>query len=258
MKQNRRKGISLSMVLYQFRDMIGNPYIHIFGVGLPLLMGVLISNVAAQEVTSDLVGMICTTIYLGIGVLIPMASILMGYAVSYAQELDKGIPQRMQLFGLSEGYLLINRIVAELIYIAGVFILYFVVGNIFLELNSPTASGVILYIVCILVLSMLFFALAHGIASICRKFGKTYCVSMILYFIIMILGGMMGVQYEALPKVLQTVAKLLPVTYINRDFYTIWIGETYNFSPMIQSYLFFGAFAGIVLFIGLKKKPVTV
>ena len=94
-----------------------------------------------------------------------------------------------------------------------------------------------------------------GVACICRSFGRTYCVSMMLYFAFMIFSGMMGVEYADLPKWAQAVARMLPVTYINRDFYQVWLGEAYNFMPMIQSYLFLGAVSGILLFLVWKRSP---
>ena len=64
----------------------------------------------------------------------------------------------------------------------------------------------------------------------------------------------MGISYENLPPAVQLVAKLLPVTYINRDFYTVWKGENYNFVPMLQSYLLMGAAAGILMFFTMKRR----
>ncbi len=64
---------------------------------------------------------------------------------------------------------------------------------------------------------------------------------------------MMGVDYENMPGWMQGVAKLLPVTYFNRDFYEIWTGKAYDFMPMVQSFLLFGAVGGILLFAALKR-----
>ena len=69
----------------------------------------------------------------------------------------------------------------------------------------------------------------------------------------MILGGMMGISYDKMPGVMQLFARMLPVTYINRDFYTVWKGESYNFMPMIQSFLLLGAITGILLFVTVKR-----
>ena len=133
------------------------------------------------------------------------------------------------------------------------YVIYFIVGILFIGLKTPVFSGVVLYILCILVFSVLCFMLGHAIASLAKKFGITYCVVMLLYFAFMIFGGGMGVSYENMSGAMQAVAKLIPITYFNKDFYLIWTGESYNFGPMLQSYLFFGAASGIILFIALKK-----
>ena len=108
-------------------------------------------------------------------------------------------------------------------------------------------------LICILALSVILFCLAHAISSLLRKFSLTYCVTMLVYFAMMILGGMMGISFDNMPGPVQAAAKLLPVTYINRDFYTVWNGESYNFMPMLQSYLLMAAIAGILMFFTLKR-----
>ena len=47
LREDRRKGlISLQMLLFEFRKTIGNPYVHIFGVGMPVLMMIVITRAA--------------------------------------------------------------------------------------------------------------------------------------------------------------------------------------------------------------------
>ena len=249
-----RKTITLSMILYELRNVTGNPFVHIFGIGMPILMVMLITRTVVSEISdASLIETVSTSIFLGMGALIPMATILMGYSVMQAQETEKGIPERMQLFGIKNRVTICNRIISELIFMAVAYVIYFIVGILFIGLKTPAFSGVFLYILCILVFSVLCFMLGHAIASLAKKFGITYCVVMLLYFAFMIFGGGMGISYENMSGAMQAVAKLIPVTYFNKDFYLIWTGESYNFGPMIQSYLFFGAASGILLFIALKK-----
>ena len=249
-----RETITLSMILYELRNVTGNPFVHIFGIGMPILMVMLITRTVVSEISdASLIETVSTSIFLGMGALIPMATILMGYSVMQAQETEKGIPERMQLFGIKNRVTICNRIISELIFMAVAYVIYFIVGILFIGLKTPAFSGVVLYILCILVFSVLCFMLGHAIASLAKKFGITYCVVMLLYFAFMIFGGGMGISYENMSGAMQAVAKLIPVTYFNKDFYLIWTGESYNFGPMIQSYLFFGAASGILLFIALKK-----
>lgn len=242
------------MVLYELRNITGNPFVHIFGIGMPIFMAVMITRVAVSEVTDTaIIKMISTSVFLGIGALIPMATILMGYSVRQAQDFEKGIPERLQLFGIRNYVTICNRAVSEIIFMAAAFALYFVVGILFIDLEAPVLSGFVLYGVCMVFFSMMCFMLGHAIAALAKRFSVTYCIVMMVYFACMIFGGMMGITYENMPAVMQAVAKLLPITYINRDFFTIWTGESYNFVPMVQSYLFFGAVAGILLFIASKR-----
>lgn len=254
MKNRKQKYVSLQMLAFEFRKTIGNPYVHIFGVGMPVLMMIIITRAVTGEMEDNAISaMISTSVFLGVGALIPMATIFMGYGVSNAQEIEKGIPQRMELFGIKTGVSICNRILSETIFMALAFLIYFVVGYSVVGLKAPKLSGALLYLVCILALSVILFCLAYAISSLLRKFSLTYCVTMLVYFAMMILGGMMGISYDNMPSAVQMAAKLLPVTYINRDFYTVWNGESYNFVPMLQSYLLMAAVAGILMFFAMKR-----
>lgn len=254
-RDRKRKLISWQMLLFEFRNTIGNPYVHIFGVGMPVLMMFIITRVVASEMEGiEAVSSVATSVFLGIGALIPLATIFMGYSVSHAQELEKGIPQRLELFGIKISQTLCNRILSEVLFMAIAFAIYFGAGCALGRVEAPKATGALLYLVCILVFSVILFCLGHAIACLLKKFGPAYCVTMLLYFAQMILGGMMGITYDNLPSALQAAAKMLPVTYINRDFYTVWKGEHYNFVPMLQSYLLMGAVAGILLFVTVRRE----
>ncbi|MDE6313762.1 MAG: ABC transporter permease [Lachnospiraceae bacterium] len=252
--RGKRTRVSPSFILFEFRNITGNPYVHIFGIGMPVLMTVVIAKVMALNLSDESVlSTVVTGIFLGMGAMIPLATILMGYAATYSQELEKGIPQRMELFGISQTMTIIHRIISELIFQICAFAIYFIVGFFILRIQPPMVSGLICYIICIGVLAVISFMLAHAIALFCKKFAIVYCISMMLYFCIMIASGMMGINYEMLPSSVQAISKLLPTTYITKDFADIWLGKEYNFMPMLQAYLFVGTFSGIILFFCLKR-----
>ena len=252
--KRRSKLFSRRMLLFEFRNVIGNPYVHIFGVGMPILMMVIITRAVLGEIAeTEMLATVTTSVFLGIGAMIPMATIFMGYGIAHAQELEKGIPQRMELFGIGIKMSLCSRILSEVIFMVLAFCVYFAAGYALADVKSPAGWGLAIYVVCILTLSVILFCLAHAIASMLRKFSLVYCVTMLIYFGMMILGGMMGISFDNMPSAMQAAAKLLPVTYINRDFAAIWVGESYNFMPMVQSYLLLGAVAGILLFFTVKR-----
>lgn len=242
------------MIVYELRNVAGNPFVHIFGVGFPILLSIIISKAVSSEMMeSSYLSEVITTIFLGIGAVIPLATILMGYSSTCSQDIEKEIPLRMQLFGFSEKYTIINRLLAEFIYMTLAFLVYFIVGVNVLDLTAPTPSGAVIYIVCIYVFAAILFIMAHGIANLVKKFGLTYMISMLIYFGMMILSGMMGITTDQLPKGLKIIAKLLPSTYLNGDFYSVWVGEKYNYVPMIQSYIFFFAIGGILIFVIIHR-----
>lgn len=246
---NKNK-VSLRMIQYELRNVAGNPFVHIFGVGFPILLSIIITKAVAGDITdSSYLGEVVTSIFLGIGAVIPLATILMGYSSTCSQDIEKDIPLRMQLFGFSEKYTIINRLIAEFIYMTFAYLIYFIIGFGVIKFEAPTISGLIIYFVCLYTFAAALFILAHAIANIVKKFGLTYMITMIIYFGMMVLSGMMGITVDKLPKGVRVVSNLFPSTYINNDFYPIWIGKAYNFVPMIQSYIFFFAIAGILIFV---------
>lgn len=250
---NKNK-VSLRMIQYELRNVAGNPFIHIFGVGFPILLSIIITESIASDIPdTSYLGEVVTTVFIGIGAVIPMATILMGYSSTCSQDIEKGIPLRMKLFGFSEKYTIINRLIAEFIYMTLAFIIYFIVGFNAIDLVVPVASGIILYFICLYILAAVLFILAHAIANIVKKFGLTYMITMIIYFAAMILSGMMGITIDHLPKGLRFISDLLPSTYLNKDFYTVWVGESYNFVPMLQSYIFLLAISGILTFVMIYR-----
>lgn len=248
MKTKNRKTLTLQMLLFELRNITGNPYVHLFGIAMPILMSYVIIRAIGDEISDPVIRTTASTsVFLGMGSAIPAAIALLGYAATRSQEMEKGIPERMELFGIRSGVTLCNRIAAELLFILTAFALYFIFGITFLDVASPKASGIMVYAVCMLTLTVIFLCLAHAIATLLKKFGLTYCIVMMLYFANMLFSGMMGLDYNSMPAGMQAISRLLPTTYINKDVYTIWVGESYRFASMVQAYLLWGAIAGILL-----------
>lgn len=250
---NKNK-VSFAMIKYELRNISGNPFVHIFGVGFPILLSIIISrSITSGLADNQYIKEIVTSLFLGIGAIIPMATILMGYTCTCSQDIEKDIPLRMRLFGFDEKYTLINRLLAEFIYMTVAFGIYFLNGFFILKIESPKMTGLLLYLLCIYVFAIALFMLAHAIANLTKKFGLAYMFGMITYFAIMILSGMMGITVEQLPKSVQVVSYLLPSTYLYEDFISVWLGKTYNFVPLLQSYIFVFAVSGILLFIMIYR-----
>lgn len=249
----KKKKLNWRLISYELRNITGNIFVIFFGVLFPIMMSALFSVMLKKQVPEKMYPEAITSLFITMSMIIPMAVLLMGYAANYSQELEKDIPLRLNLFGFSEKTMLAAKMTAYLIFTTAAFLLYIIADCIMLKLQVPTVGAAICFLLSLYALSAIFFILAHGISTIFRKFGPTYAVSMILYFGFMILCGMMGITVDQLPAGLKAVAKIFPMSYISSDFITFWQGGHYNFAPMIQSYLFFGAVSCIILIFSIRK-----
>lgn len=245
------KLFNLSLIKYEFRNLMGNIFTIIFGVFFPIGITLFFGKALVGQVPGDMKEVFITGLFITSSLIIPLASILVGYSAVFSQELEKNIPLRFHLFGYSEKTVLISKICANLIFITLSLILYTVVVCSVLKVQVPSLSSALILIVSLYLLSAFLFILAHGIAIFFKKFGPTYAITMTLYFAIMVLSGMFGVQAKDFPNGVKAVAYTLPTTYIGGEFIDFWQGGSYNFVPYIQSFIFFAAVSCIILFMSI-------
>ncbi len=221
---------------------------HFFGIVFPNIMCLLLSKTVGSQVPDNVRQEVLTSITLSMSLVMPMAIMLLGYGALYSREVERGIPLRMRLFGYSEKSEITAKLIAHLIFLTIAFIIFSLVQMIAMDIPKPAFSSLICLILSLYLLGIIFLVIAHSFAQIFKKFSITFGVSMFLYFMIMMITGMMGIETEQLPQTLQKIAGMFPMTYVSNDFASFWQGGSYNFMPYIQSRLFLGALAGFFLF----------
>lgn len=249
----KEKKCNLNLVLYELRNICGNFFVHFFGIVFPILLSVILIKAVEKQVPNMIRAEAITSIVISMSLVCPMAIVLIGYAANYSQEVEKGIPLRMRLFGYKEKSMILAKIIAQLIFLTIALAIYGIAEMLLVDLMKPAISSLLCLIGCLYLLAVIFFIISHAITELLKKFGATYAVTMSLYFLFMILCGMMGVRTEQFPKALQTVAKMLPMTYISNDFVDFWQGGSYNFAPLIQSFFFLLAVSIILLMLSFYK-----
>lgn len=213
-----KKKCSLKLVIYELRNINGNFMTHFFGIVFPNLMSLLLVKAIGSQAPEEMRGDVATSIMLTMSLVIPLAIMLLGYGAIYSNEVEKGIPLRMGLFGYGGKTEIMAKILAHLIFMT---------------------------------LALLVFGIFHvAVMGIIKP-----AFSSILYLLVSLY--LMGVKTKQLPEVLQKVAKTLPMTYVSNDFIDFWKGGSYNFMPFIQSFIFFGAAAGIILMASFYKNKRT-
>lgn len=241
-----KKKCNLSLIIYELRNINGNLMPHFFGIVFPNIMCLLLARVVGGQMPGDLRREVATSIMLTMSLVMPMSTLFLGYGCLYSNEIEKGIPIRMRLFGFHPACEITAKIIAQLIFLTITFVIFGIFQVAVMDILRPAFSSLLCLLVSLYLLGILLMIIAHSIATMCRQFSLTFGITMILYFSFMILTGMMGIQTDQLPKALQAVARTLPMTYISSDFITFWQGGSYNFMPFIQSFLFLGAVAGIL------------
>lgn len=244
----KNKGCSKRLIMYEIRNVLGNPFIAFFGIVFPVMMLKIITVSLKKQVPASLLKEANTGVFITMSLIIPMAIILLGHTATYSQELEKEIPERMQLFGFRANNIMLAKIIAQALTLTAGLVFYTVFSFAVVDMEVPALSSALCLMVCLYVIGIFFFLFAHGLSNLLKKFGPAYSISMFIYFGIMILCGMMGIQTEQLPKVLKSVAALIPMSYISSDFIDFWKGGSYNFGPMLQAFLFFGAVCGLMMF----------
>ncbi len=245
------------MILYELRNIKGNFFTLFFGIAFPIAFSILMPSIITRDLPESEQSKAIITVFVTMSMVIPMAVMLLGYAANYAQEVENDVPLRLDLFGVHPKKLFAAKLISHLIFITIAFILYFLVDWFVLDIKMPATKTIVLWVSCLYLLAIIFFMMAHGITTIVKKFGLTYAVTMFIYFAFMILCGMMGITVEQLPKGLKSIALLFPMSYISKDFVGIWDGGSYNFAPLVQSFIFLAAIAGILVLLGIRKSNRT-
>jgi len=188
------KTLNFNLIKYELRNLVGNIFTLIFGLFFPIFMTVFLGNIIGAKVPENMKETVMTNIFITSSLIIPLATIFIGYSAVFSQELEKNIPLRFRLFGYSEKTLLVSKICANLIFMTASLFIYTTIVWFALEIQIPTIKSALILIVSLYALATCLFVLAHGIALFFKKFGPTYGITMVLYFAIMILSGIFGIK----------------------------------------------------------------
>lgn len=253
-----KKKCTLKMVLYELRNLNGNLMPHFFGIIFPNLMCMLLPRTVASGLPADIQQKVTDSIMLSMAIVIPMSIMFLGYGAVYAQEVERGIPLRMRLFGFEEKSVIMAKVFAHLILLTIAFVIFAVFQMAVTKVSAPAVSSFLCLVISLYLIGVILLVISHALANLFKKFSIVFGVEMGIYFLMIILCGMMGIKTSALPNVMQKIAAAFPMTYIANEFADFWQGGTYQFMPFIQSFLFMGAIAGILLLFSIYKDKRTV
>lgn len=226
-----------NLLKYEIRNILGNFFIPLFGIVLPIFMGIVIPYGVLAQVPDAFKDTVRTAIILSMAIIIPMCVGFIGYGASYSQEIEKNIPQRLKLFGISNRDYLISKILGQLAVVTISFAVYFATMFIVHGIKFATLQGTLIYFAFHYIFTIAFIMMSHAIAELIGKFSATYGVLMTLYFFMMFISGSMGLRYEDFPDFLKTIADIFPLSFFGNESVNIWNNTLQHYGPLIQSTL---------------------
>ena len=75
-----KKRCSRRLVLYEIRNVLGNPFVYMFGIFFPILMLFIITKAVQADVPESAISQANTAVFITMSLIIPMAVVLLGYS----------------------------------------------------------------------------------------------------------------------------------------------------------------------------------
>ena len=158
------------LVKYELLNNLYNGYSFFFGAVFPIFLMIMISKGALNDVPADAKLEATASILIGMSMIIPLSTMFLGYAASFSNELEKDVPTRLSLFGLSGTRLFLGKLIANFIFLTFCFALYLIGTLSFIKVATPKPIAAVVWIVSMYLISAFCLALAHGIANMIRRF----------------------------------------------------------------------------------------
>lgn len=208
---------------YEIKQFMKNYAGIFFGMIFPILIGSLVIMGVTSNIPDSAVNETKKSILLTINTIGPISIFLIGFSSIFAKDLEEGVYDRLELFSINHLQMAKYKFIVYYVFYMISNILYFVIMVNSFDIDISLASILKHTGYVSLIVISLFFT-AYALCLFSKKFSVAYSLSMIIYFALMILGGMMGIAVEDLPKALKPIAKLLPTSHFSSVDYINEVG----------------------------------
>lgn len=241
------------MVKFELNSLLKNYTALFFGLVFPVVLAGLIIIAVTKNMPDMIAIEAKKSIVLTISIISPISIFLIGLSSVFAKDLEEGVYDRLELFSINH--------LAMAKYKFLIFYLFWFLCNAIYFTICVKVYGVNLALIPILkhigyvsIVSLTMFLISYAICLFTKKFTTSFGITMGMYFGIMILGGMMGIQVEDLPGGVRTVAKIIPTSHFSSIDYLEEIavggGLSYTF---LQNLIVFLMMAIILFAISIYK-----
>lgn len=223
-----------------------------FGLAFPILMSFLIVA-SLKNVPPEYLNQVKQSIILTISIISPLSIFLVGLTAVFSKDLEEGVYDRLDLFSINHLSMAKYKFIVYYVFWLICNAIYFIVMKNALKVDIAFAT-ILKHSAYVTVLSIASFFIGYAICLFFKKFSISFPLSMAIYFISMILGGMMGIQVENMPKGIQKIAKAFPVSHFSSAEYITEVGKNgkINYS-FLQSIIVLTLIAIILFVISIYK-----
>ena len=192
----------------------------LFPVGIVLLLGAIYGSKPAHTGSSYTMMQLSFGAFTAVGII---ATGLMGLPLVLSDYRNKKILKRFHLTPVSPAMLLIIQVLNSFIFCIISAVCTALVSIIVFGYTMP--GSVIKYILSFLLVTVAIYSIGMLVASISPNIKIANLLCTILYFPMLLLSGT-TVPYEVLPKVLQTVSNVFPMTQGVKLLKSVSLGES--------------------------------
>lgn len=173
-------------LVFEFQNLLGNIITLFVGFAFAPMMALVFCNSYAN------VPQALNQLYLGFFCTIPLSMVFVGFSSLFSQEVEPGFTLRAELFGYSRVSQALHKFMVLTVFVLLSSIIY---SWVFLShFNLPLPNEVIIGQMAIFPIlnTAVYFIIVFILTTILKKFSRVYGISMISYFAIMIISGIMG------------------------------------------------------------------
>lgn len=239
-------------LILEFKNILGNFIGIFFGFIFPVLLANIIIFSRKSEIPPQFVSDFKVTIFITMISIIPLSLALVGFPALFSQETEKGVTRRMVLFGYGITKQLINKLISNIVVIFIAVGVYFFSVGYMNDIKLPSAYSLFILLVSLFIISIDFYMITFAITWWLKKFSYVYGVTMVLYFIVMILTGMFGVSSEKFGTIIYGIAKCIPITLFAKTLIKNWSASFYSLGNYVWVLIGFTIFS-FLLFLLSKK-----
>lgn len=222
-------------IIYEVKNALGNIFTIIFGFIFPILMTLILFFAFSGDLEGIALENMKISMFVTNMIIVPLAILFIGFSALFSQEIERKVTLRMSLYGYTEIKQLQAKFVAQFLVVFLSLLIYCVVLIPIIGLEAPSLIGLLLIVIFLLIISFTFYVFAFAISLLAKKFSIAFGLTMSLYFIIMILSGMMGVSSNQLPIGLKEVSQVLPTTHLVNHSVELWHNYAFNMTGLMIS-----------------------